>query len=103
MTASPIWESSVWMFGAIGALHRVTRRLEVGLPRPLVATYGPYQGAAHTTLTDLERDAIRPQVASIPLYQIATVAYGTTDPKQALAQEGRLRFLRLSEQLLDPR
>lgn len=37
----PTWESYVWMFGAMGALHRVLRDVDESVPEPVVATYGP--------------------------------------------------------------
>ena len=37
----PERSSYVWMYGAMGRLHRVLTRVEVALVRPQVATYGP--------------------------------------------------------------
>jgi Ser/Thr protein kinase RdoA (MazF antagonist) len=34
-------ESYAWMFRAMGALHRVLATLDLTVPRPMVATYGP--------------------------------------------------------------
>ncbi len=38
---APTFDSYAWMFGAMGALHRVLAQLDVAVPRPLVATYAP--------------------------------------------------------------
>jgi len=37
----PTWGSYVWMYGAMGRLHRSMAPLASSLPRPAVATYGP--------------------------------------------------------------
>lgn len=38
---SPTWPSYVWMYEAMGRLHRHTADVPVRLPRPQVSTYGP--------------------------------------------------------------
>jgi Ser/Thr protein kinase RdoA (MazF antagonist) len=38
---APTLESYAWMFGAMGTLHRALARLDLAVPRPLVATYAP--------------------------------------------------------------
>lgn len=35
------WDSYVWLFGAMGQLHRSLRLIEIPLPRPAVSTFGP--------------------------------------------------------------
>ena len=37
----PSPDAYVWMFGAMGALHRALATLDVAVPRPTVSTYGP--------------------------------------------------------------
>ena len=37
----PTSDSYAWMYGAMGALHRILREISVKLPRPTIATYGP--------------------------------------------------------------
>ena len=37
----PTWESYLWMYEAMGRLHRHVAGAPVRLPRPVVATYGP--------------------------------------------------------------
>lgn len=38
---APTFDAYVWMFGAMGALHRALAGLDLEVPRPLVATYAP--------------------------------------------------------------
>jgi Ser/Thr protein kinase RdoA (MazF antagonist) len=39
--AEPVPGSYLWLFGALGTLHRALAALDVRVPRPLVATYAP--------------------------------------------------------------
>jgi Ser/Thr protein kinase RdoA (MazF antagonist) len=48
------WRSYVWMFGAMGRLHRALSGIRVALPRPVVATYGA-PGSVRRWLTATRR------------------------------------------------
>jgi Ser/Thr protein kinase RdoA (MazF antagonist) len=43
---TPILESYVWLFGALGHLHQALATLDLAVPRPVVATYAPPGTAA---------------------------------------------------------
>jgi Ser/Thr protein kinase RdoA (MazF antagonist) len=58
-----------------------------------------YQDAAGTALTDLERRALAPYTAAVPLYLCAIAGF-MDDPVGHLRNETRLAFLRIAEWLL---
>jgi Ser/Thr protein kinase RdoA (MazF antagonist) len=62
---APTFDAYVWMFGAMGVLHRALAGLHVAVPRPLVATYAP-PGSLRRWLPVTER-AVQgdPQAAAV--------------------------------------
>jgi Ser/Thr protein kinase RdoA (MazF antagonist) len=58
-----------------------------------------YQDTAQTRLTAVERRAVAPYIAAVPLYLAALAGY-TTDPVTHLRDETRQTFLRIAEWLL---
>jgi Ser/Thr protein kinase RdoA (MazF antagonist) len=58
-----------------------------------------YENSAHTSLTELERQALPPYMAAVPLYEPAISGYAR-DPIRVLRDPAVVRFLRIGEWIL---
>ena len=59
------WDSYVWMFGAMGALHRVLADEVDALPEPVVATYGPPRTLRAELPATIEAVAGNPEASAL--------------------------------------